>query len=166
MKRLVIFIQLVSIGLLCHAHNNNNDLSTVNIKRINIAVDSLLNTVVNDAYNRMSNDTVNGYYSVLMNEYKGGTLVKIVKSQTGTYEIRDHWEGYVELGGTAIVFDFGFSKYRPVFTNTADPLTIRLKRFDDSSHSMDIKYYYILDDCYAMYSPESGWIWSDGKPDE
>lgn len=162
----MILIQLVGISLLCHALNNNDYTSTENIKRINIAVDSMLNTVVSDAYNRMSNDTVKGYYSVLMNEYKGGTLVKIVKSQTGTYEIRDHWEGYVELGGTAIVFDFGFSKYRPVFTNTADTLAIRLKRFDDSSHIMDIKYYYILDDYYAMYSPESGWMWSDGKPDE
>lgn len=162
----MILIQLVGISLLCHALNNNNYTSTENIKRINIAVDSMLNTVVSDAYNRMSNDTVKGYYSVLMNEYKGGTLIKIVKSLTEIYEIRDHWEGYVELDGNAIVFDFGFSRYRPVFTNASDPLTIRLTRFNDASHIVDIKYYYILDDCYAIYSPESGWIWSDGKPDE
>lgn len=27
-------------------------------------------------------------------------------------------------------------------------------------------YYYILDDIYARFDSEKGWIWSDGKPDE
>lgn len=166
MKRLLISITLLSVGLLCHALNNNDDLTTENIERINIAVDSMLNMVVNDAYNRMSNDTFSGYYSVLMNEYKGGTLVKVVKSQTDIYEIRDHWDGYAEVDGSAIVIDFGFSKFRPVFANSSDSLAIRLKRFDDSSHILDIKYYYILDDAFAVYSLEYGWIWSDGYPDE
>ena len=157
---------LLCVSLLCHALNSSTDQSTDYIKRIDIAVDSILNVVVNDAYNRMSNGTVPGYYSILMNAYKGGTLVKVVKSQTDTYDIRDHWEGYVELDGNVMVVDFGFSMFRPVFTNSSDSVAIHLKRFDDSSHIMDIKYYYILDDCYAIYYPESGWIWSDGIPDE
>lgn len=165
MKRTLLSITLLSVGILCRAQNDNN-LSTENIERINIAVDSMLNMVVNDAYKRMSNDTVPGYYSVLMNEYKGGTLIKVVNSKTDIYEMRDYWEGYDEVDGNIIVVSFGFSKFRPIFTSTSDPLTIRLKRFEDSTHIIDIKYYYILDDCYAIYSPESGWIWSDGKPDE
>ena len=166
MKSLLLSITLLSACPLCHALNNNNDQSTVNIRRIDIAVDSMLNIVINDACDRMSNDTVSGYYSVLMNEYKGGTLVKVVKSQADIYEIRDHWEGYAKVDGNAIVIDFGFSKFRPVFTDAADPLAIRLKRFDHDAHILDIKYYFILDETFAIYSPEFGWIWSDGCPDE
>lgn len=153
-------------GLLGHANNEYNDQSTTAINRVNLHGDSILNEVINDAYRSMSKDSVSGYYSVLMNEYKGGTLVKAVKTQTDVYEIRDNWQGYAELDGNKIVIDFGLSKLRLVFFSPSEPLTIKLKRFDDISHILDIKYYYILDNIYATYSPEAGWIWSDGKPDQ
>ncbi len=166
MKKIVIIIKLLCLGLLCHSQNVYSGQSTMSINEVNLTVDSILNEVINDAYRRMSNDSASGFYSVLMNGYKGGTLVKAVKTKCDTYEIRDHWEGYAEVDSNKIVIDFGISKFRPVFITTSEPLAIELKRFDDISHIMDIKYYYILDDTYAIYFPESGWIWSDGKPDE
>ncbi len=166
MKKILIIITLLCFGLLCHANNELNNQSTMTVNRINLHVDSMLNKVVNDAYRRMSKDSVPGYYSVLMNEYKGGTLVKAVKTQTDVYELRDNWQGYAEVDENKEVIDFGLSRFRLEFITPAAALTVKLERFVDNPHVGDIKYYYILDDIIAIYSPESGWIWSDGKPDQ
>ena len=46
------------------------------------------------------------------------------------------------------------------------PLTVKTARMEDRSDITDILFYYILDDAYAKFSREAGWIWSDGNPHE
>ena len=140
--------------------------STQTINKLDLSGYFILEEVVGDAIDRLSNDTTHLNLSLLMNEYKGGTLVKAMKTDSDALEERDNWEGYFEVNGKVVAVDFGASHYRPIFIYPSDPLIVSLERFEDNAHILDIKYYYVLDDEYAIYDPNEGWIWSDRKPDE
>ena len=102
---------------------------------------------------------------VNMNNYKDGILLKINRFENPVFDPRLESAGFIEHNGQLIVFnlslDYGFS-----FSNDRDFIEIETSVSDDSQDILDIRYYYVLENLFARFSPEAGWIWSDGKPDE
>ena len=136
------------------------------LKLIDISQDTILSAILNDATDKVRYGNRPAYYSVCMNRYKEGTLVRVIRSYKDTFDLRSNILGYAFANDHPIVFYKGVTNYPIKYTGDSCAKTFKLGKFNYNDDAEDVKYYYILGDIYARFSPEAGWIWSDGKPDE
>ena len=157
-----ILLSLTISGL--KAQNKGGiDITTIEcLKRIDLSNDTVLSNVLNDAINKNSN----AYYTVVMNRYKNGTLVRIIKSKGDMFDQRSNIVGYTLVNNRPVVFYRGVTNYAFNYSSDSIPLQFKLGTFDYTNDADEVMHYYILENIYARFSPEAGWIWSDGKPDE
>ena len=136
------------------------------LKLIDISCDTVLCKILNDATDKVRYGNRPAYYSVCMNRYKEGTLVRVIRSYKDTFDLRSNILGYAFANDHPIVFYKGVTNYPIKYTGDSCAKTFKLGKFNYNDDAEDVKYYYILGDIYARFSREAGWIWSDGKPDE
>lgn len=146
--------------------NYSNCTSLEQLQMIDVSKDSILSLILNDATDIIRYGDRPAYYSVCMNRYKKGTIIRIIRSKKDTFDNRPNILGYAFVNDRPIIFYEGVTNYKLRYSSTPNPFTFKLGKFDYLEDAEDVKYYYILDDVYARFSPEAGWIWSDGKPDE
>ena len=92
-------------------------------------------------------------------------MIRIERSDSDVFEARNFPFAYTIVNDRLVVFDH-IGNYKIKDASPKAPLTVRTARMENRSDITDILFYYILDDIYARFSREAGWIWSDGKPDE
>ena len=136
------------------------------LKLVDVSGDSILNVILNDATDNVKYGNRPAYYSVWMDRYKEGTIIRIIRSRKDMFDKRPNILGYTVVNNCPIVFYKGVTNYPVKYAVDHHPLHFKLGSFDYCDDSEDVKYYYILADIYARFSREVGWIWSDGKPDE
>lgn len=149
-----------------HSHENTDDISIENLKFIDISSDSILSSILNDATDKIKYGSRPSYYSVCFNRYKRGTMIRIIRSRKDIFDKRSNILGYTMVNDSPIVFYEGVSKYKFKYISTPNQHPIKLGHFNYIEDAEEVKYYYILGNIFARFSPEVGWIWSDGKPDE
>lgn len=169
-KTLVTIISVVAYAISASVAAQNPDATGTTyieqLKLIDISQDTVLSAILNDATDKVRYGKRAAYYSVCMNRYKEGTLVRLIRSYKDTFDRRSNILGYTLVNGHPIVFYKGVTNYPIKYTGDSCPKTFKLGKFNYNDDVDDVKYYYILGDIYARFSPEAGWIWSDGKPDE
>ncbi len=89
----------------------------------------------------------------------------IERSEQDIFDIRAHPVGYTEVNDRLVIFVNTYD-YQLHFTSIPQTVEIKTARLDERPDIKATMYYYIMYDIYAKFSPEAGWIWSDGKPDE
>lgn len=141
------------------------DIKMVSLKQIDFSKDSIMSKIMQDLTDKINSRKEKVYFSVTMGRYKKGNIVRFIESESDVYDSRLILEGYTVRNGTLFVFCSGFSNYKYIMDNQ-NQISIKTGEVDYAKDILDISYYYILDDIYARFDPESGWIWSDGKPDE
>lgn len=136
------------------------------INMIDISNDSIIGAILNEATRPTLNGIVQYYYTIWMNRYKDGTLIRIIRSTKDVYDRRTNILGYTFFNGQPIVFYRGVTNYPIPLANPPQTAFFKLGKFDYNDEDNDEDHYYLLGDIYARFSAEEGWIWSDGKPDE
>lgn len=142
------------------------NFETEEVRLIDLTTDTVMYTILKDATDKIRYGNRPAYYSVILNRYKKGTIVRIIRSYSDVFDARLDILGYVKVNGNLIVFFKGLSDYELKYSQKSCNKSIRKGNFDYGKDSSDIKFYYILQDIFAKFSQEAGWIWSDGKPDE
>ena len=103
-------------------------------------------------------------YTVDISKLKNGLLIRICEIENAVFDPRTTPVCYTYVKDRLIVFnltfDYGFS-----LSKDKETIYIETAVMDKRRDLLNVKYYCILDGAYARYSPETGWIWSDGKPD-
>lgn len=157
--------------LSCHAQAvdvadiNLSEIKLQEVKEIDLSSDSVLVKILEDVTDPVKYGTKDKYYTVSLEKYKGGVLVRVIASDSDIFDPRPFLSDYTLINGQLIVFQV-FSDYQFTYPERSDKLSIKTAVRNDLSYITDVKYYYILDGVYARFSPEAGWLWSDGKPDE
>ncbi len=132
---------------------------------MDISNDSTLCRVLENATDTVSFGKQRAYYTLSMHEYKDGMMIRIRRSNSDIFEAREYPFGYTMVNNQLIVIansgGYAIKDYRPKET-----MTIKIARKEDQSDITHTLFYFILDNEYAKFSPEEGWVWSDGKPDE
>ena len=100
-----------------------------------------------------------------MGEYHDGIMIRIEKSDSDVFEAQDFPFAYTTVNDRLIVFNHT-GNYKIKDARPKESLTVKTARMEDRADITDILFYFILDNAYAKFSREAGWIWSDGKPDE
>ncbi|MDE6632935.1 MAG: hypothetical protein K2K23_08045 [Muribaculaceae bacterium] len=135
------------------------------MRRIDISNDTILCRILEDATDKVRYGERPAYYSISMGEYHDGIMIRIEISNSDVFEARNFPFAYTMINDRLIVFNHtGNYKIKDAWSKA--PLTVKTARMDDQPYITDILFYYILDNAYAKFSREAGWIWSDGKPDE
>lgn len=137
-------------------------LNKIELQKNSVLYDILLNTIVQDSLRNHAD-----IYHVNINGYKSGYFIWIVKSKSNMLKTTSPYSGYAMLNDYTFVF--GFANYKLNMSknhNSRFFKSSKAKQFFSEEAITTQWYYYILDDIYARFDPESGWIWSDGKPDE
>ena len=147
-------------------YENANNISIEQLRYIELSSDSILSSILNDATDKVDYGSRPFFYSVCLNRYKKGTMIRIIRSRKDIFDKRSNILGYTIVNGSPIVFYEGVSKYKLKYSSAPNPYPIKLGYFDYIEDAEEVKYYYILGNVFARFSPEAGWIWSDGKPDE
>lgn len=167
---LVTIISIVAYAISASVAAQNPDPTEKNdighLKLIDISRDTVLSAILNDATDKVKYGNRPAYYSICMNRYKEGTLVRLIRSHKDTFDLRSNILGYTLVNGHTIVFYKGGSNYPIKYADDSCLRSFKLGKFNYNDDAEDVKYYYILGDIYARFSQEVGWIWSDGKPDE
>ena len=141
-------------------------INVVRLNMIDVSCDSILSTILDSATDKSKNDERTFYYSVWMNRYKKGTMVRVIQSRSDVFDRRSNILGYTIVNDQFVVFYEGVTDYHLKCAHATNELPFKLGKFNYNEDTDDVKYYYILGDIYARFSPHVGWIWSDGKPDE
>ncbi|MBO5444579.1 MAG: hypothetical protein J5995_04460 [Muribaculaceae bacterium] len=148
--------------------NAENKTSTDSIKltKIDLSNDSVLYNVIRDI---VTDDKAgdDGLVYILTNSFKNGTFIHAVKTSEKkilSYQYSD-WSGYLTVSGHTIICRINNSNKK--YGNLQEIMSFGKdeRRFSQYNYVKEW-YYYILDDIYARFDSEKGWIWSDGKPDE
>ena len=135
------------------------------MRRIDISNDSILYRILEDATDKVRYGDAPAYYTISMEQYHDGLMVRIERSDSDVFEARNFPFAYTMVNDRLVVFDH-IGNYKIKDASPKAPLTVKTARMENRSYITDILFYYILDDIYARFSREAGWIWSDGKPDE
>ncbi len=171
--RKIILINSIS-SIVCFAPNSifaqkmdlSEDTVVEEINMIDVSNDSILCAILNDATCHSVDENAQYYYTIWMNRYKDGTIVRVIKSTNDVYDRRSNIMGYTFFNGQPILFYEGITNYPIQYANPPQSLFFKLGKFDYNDKDNEVEHYYILEDIYARFSAEDGWIWSDGKPDE
>ena len=135
------------------------------ISRIDLSNDPTMMRIMEDVTDPVKYGSRPTYFSVNMTKYKDGLLLRISRFKNPVFDPRLEPFGFIECNGQLIVFnlalDYGFS-----FSNSRDSIEIETGISDYRQDILNTRYYYVLGNLFAHFSPEAGWIWSDGKPDE
>jgi len=139
----------------------DSDIQTVRLNQIDISKDTMIIKVLNDwkLYGPIAEGEVS--HSLIMSEYKKGRLIKIMTYKGTIADNEYNYNGYLDWKRNKILVSIIFPKY----CKQPKPISIATEK-KKASEIVDIHYYYIIDDIYAKYNQDQGWIWSDGKPDE
>ncbi len=161
-----ILILICIQPLISHAYEGNNETaSTKIIRMIDISNDSILCRILEDATDPVRFGNQRAYYTLSMEKYKDGTMIRIERSNSDIFEAREFPFAYTMVNNQLVVFThtggYQIHDARPKETST-----IKIARKDEPSDITDILFYFMLGEVYAKFSPEAGWLWSDGKPDE
>lgn len=160
---ILTFSSLPSLANELHIENNDS----IQLKRINIQKESVLYKIILNSIDQDSTKMYSDYYHIYIHEYKSGHFVKIIKSKYNMLKTTAPYIGYAMLNGYTIIF--GFTNYDLSVTQKNNKKYFKSstkEQFFTSKSILKEWYYYIIDDIYAKYDHNVGWIWSDGKPDE
>ena len=146
-------------------NNTSDEIKIKELKRLDFTNDSIMSKILDEVTDKVRNGDRCAYYSVSVNEYGDGYLMRIEKSYKDVFESRRYPFAYTEFNDRLIVFN-NLGNYPGHYSSIPQKVKIKTARLDEQTEENTIIYYYILDDVYARFSPEAGWIWSDGKPDE
>ncbi|MDE6636730.1 MAG: hypothetical protein K2K32_00685, partial [Muribaculaceae bacterium] len=136
------------------------------ILQINIDDNPMLHTIFEYVINKdRIHDKV---YSVILNDYYGGTIVEIIELENATLDGSFYWDGYALVGDNIFAINTIDSNIYLNYVSPEHSKTFKMDRdYNPETLMKSMKwFFFILGDKYARYSPEVGWIWSDGKPDE
>lgn len=138
------------------------ELRQIDIKKDTVLYDIILNSIAQDSVR-----TYTDYYHVSINEYKNGHFVTVIKSNNNLLKTTVSYDGYAIINGYTITF-YTANYYLSRYTNhkTKYFKSSTKKQFFSEDSIVEQWYYYIIDDIYAKYDQDKGWLWSDGKPDE
>ena len=161
-----IILCLISGMSYVHFDSSTDNTEIDKLRQVDVSCDSVLLAILEDATKNERYGNRPAGYSVCMNKYKSGTMVRVIRSEKIIFDRRQNILGYAVVNDSPVVFYGGVSDYRLSYTGAPHPVLLKLGKFDYNDDADDVTYYYILGDIYARFSPESGWIWSDGKPDE
>lgn len=165
MQTLIINL-LITLMSLNHSNidistQGGSDIQTVRLNQIDISKDTMIIKILNDweLYRPIGEGEAS--HSLIMSQYKNGRLIKIM-TYKGTIADNDYnYNGYLDWKRNKILMSIIF----PNYCGQPKPISIATEK-KKASEIVDIHYYYIIDDIYAKYNQDQGWIWSDGKPDE
>lgn len=167
---LTLILNVLLCLISCHTEEKNSEsqaeVEVMSLRMIDISSDSILSAIINDATDKVKNGERCFFYSVCIERYKEGDLVRIIQSRKNIFNSRPHMLGYTIVNDCPVVIYKGGSNYRVSYSEDPKPLSFTLGTLNYKDDVDQIRYYYILGDIYARFSPEVGWIWSDGKPDE
>ena len=163
---IVLSAYFLSTSIAAQNHESSEQIVIESLKLIDVSWDTVLSKILNDATDKVKYGNRPAYYSLCMNRYKEGTIVRLIKSYNDTFDQRSNILGYTLANGHPIVFYRGITNYPIKYADDSCLTPFKLGKFNYNEDAEDVKYYYILGDIYARFSPEVGWIWSDGKPDE
>ena len=136
------------------------------LPRIDLSKDSLLDIIFQQVVSE--DDRHSQLYDVRMNDYQDGTIVLISNRCKNAFDGSLYWNGYAVVNGMRFVIARIYSNYNLEYVSSGQTESFKFMSYDNASCNQPTSswLYYILDDIYARYSPDEGWIWSDGKPDE
>ena len=137
---------------------------TQSIIRLDLSNDSTMMRIMEDVTDPVKYGSHTIYYSVNMTKYKDGILLRINRFKNPVFDPRLEPVGFIECNGQLIVFNLSLD-YDFSFSNDKDYIEINTGILNDRTDVLGNRYYYILGNIFARFSPETGWIWSDGKPD-
>lgn len=148
------------------ARSDSDSISIKNLKQIDISGDTLLTSIFNDVSDKVKYGITPAFYTVIMNRYKQGTMFAILRSKKDVFSRLGVILGYTIVNDHPFVIYSGVTDYHIPYVNEPEEKPFKLGYVDLIDDTDMVKYYYILGDVYARFSPEAGWIWSDSKPDE
>lgn len=164
-----ILISLLSPIKQYAVHDEANEVDTRTANMIDPSQDSILQKILSVELSTLSSesDDKDGYFIARYGKFKTGILLKISKYPHKILNRNMGFIGYAIIGNNIVFFE-GDNSIIFKFSRPDHPVVI--KRYVDNNAEKNkeslISYYYILDDIYAKYSQEDGWIWSDGNPDQ
>ncbi len=136
------------------------------LNKVDISNDSIISAILKEATGLNPDNTQQYYYTVYMNRYKKGTIVRIIRSGKDIFDERSNILGYEFINNQPVVFYKGVTDYPVPQANPVQSALFKLGKLDYNDENIEVYHYYIMGDIYARFSREHGWIWSDGKPDE
>lgn len=148
-------------------NNTNNpidvahDIESVKLKQLDVSNDTMMNIILSDWNLNYSTATENASHSLIMSHYKNGRIIKIVTYSGPLVDNDYYYNGYI-IWNERIIYSIIM---HPKYDKRRKNISINTEK-KNSSDIINITYYYIIDDIYAKYDHNVGWIWSDGKPDE
>ena len=148
------------------AEDLNPNIYEESLYKIDLSKDSILNAIFHEIVSEDVEHTE--LYEVTMNDYYEGTIIQVTKCGDEILDGSLLWDGYSILDNRKFVIDKIYSNYELYYSCPRQHELFRMIRYNkiSSRKPVSIWFYYILGDIYARFSPEAGWIWSDGKPDE
>lgn len=161
---IVVWI-LSSINMQNSIQTPDSGYKVRNVPKIELSEKSVIWNIIED-YMRSDSLSDNGnYYFLIYSKYKNGTLVKCASNVDVNLKNIMGYIGYTTINEKTVFID-GDGSYKFKFSNP--PQNIQIKKATDWQSGTDpaYTYYYIIDDIYAKFSQQDGWLWSDGKPDE
>ncbi len=167
---MVTFIINVLLSFMtCFVSPNNNheyiEIKYKELKRLDLSKDSIMGSILEEVTDRVRNGGRSAYYTVSIKGYQDGYLIKFQRSNQDIFESREHPFAYTEVNNSILVFN-NTNEYHVVYSSTDQPIKIKTATLDERTDIKATIFYYVLGNIYARFSPEVGWIWSDGKPDE
>lgn len=146
---------------------DSNEYETRTAKMIDLSQYPILQKIITEELSNVTSTDKSGFYIVRYGRFKSGILMKISKYPHEILKNHMGFVGYSIVNGHRVLFE-GDDSYR--FEYIRPKNAIEIKRYTNKvpmdNDEFLLNHYYILDDVYAKYSQEKGWIWSDGKPDE
>lgn len=164
--KFILLLILVSASWLhvCSAWYDN--VEAIDLKKLDFSGDSIMPRILEDVTDNVKYGSHPAPCTVEMSKYDNGILICIYRSKSEYFDVGFPL-GYTIINNCLIVFRRpSYSDLYPFdFCKDSEKITINTTH-PNFEQRTDKKYFYILGDLYARYSPEAGWIWSDGKPDE
>lgn len=161
---LVACFHMVSLDVEDAMKKPNSNIYEEPLSRIEIINDTLLQTIFKEVVSE--DEEHSEMYVVIMNDYYEGTIVEITKPKDNVLDQALYWNGYTLLNEGKFVIARIYSNYKLNYFEPKQTEMFRIACHNTSLSHSPKWFYYILGDIYARFSPEDGWIWSDGKPDE
>lgn len=147
------------------ALSQNPQSDTQPISKLDLSNDSVMTRILEEVTNSAESHDKSSCYTVDISKFKDGLLLRICETGNAVFDPRATPVCYTYVKGRLIVFNLTFD-YGFRLSSGKDTISIETALIDERPDLLDIRYYCILDGAYARYSPGTGWIWSDGKPDE
>lgn len=148
-----------------NAVSQNSQSGTQLISKLDLSNDSVMTHILEEVTKSAESHNKSSCHTVDISKFKDGLLLKISEIRNAVFDPRTTPVCYTYVKGRLIVFNLTFD-YGFRLSSGKDTISIETALIDERTDILDIKYYCILDGVYARYSPGTGWIWSDGKPDE